>query len=55
MNKLHKFIKTPIETDEIDLSKYVNKEKEEEKEIDLEEIKREINKSVHYTLGKYFK
>jgi len=55
MNKLHKFIKTPIETDEIDLSKYVDKEEEEEKEIDLDKIRQEINDSVHTTLGKYFK
>jgi hypothetical protein len=56
MNKLNKFIKTPIETDEIDLSKYVDKEeKEEEKEIDLDKIRQEINDSVYTTLGKYFK
>lgn len=57
MNKLAKFINTPIEADEIDLSKYVDKEEDEEdvQEIDLEEIKREINSNVHNTLSKYFK
>lgn len=65
INKLTKFIKTPAprdipaprkkpsQTNEISLSDYVNEDKEIE--IDLEEIKRDINRSVHETLGKYFK
>jgi hypothetical protein len=59
INKLTKFIKTPAprekpsQTNEISLSDYVNED--DEKEIDLEEIKRDINRSVHETLGKYFK
>ena len=56
MNKLAEFINTPIDTDEIDLSKYVDEEEEEEiEEIDLDKIKQEINDSVNLTLGKYFK
>jgi hypothetical protein len=68
MNKLKKFINARITTDktnktreidEISLSDYVNEEddeyEEDIQEIDLEKIKEEINNSVHYTLGKYFK
>lgn len=59
INKLTKFINapSPSQTNEISLSDYVNEDDEEEEiqEIDLEEIKRDINRSVHKTLGKYFK
>ena len=59
MDKLESFINQPIETDEIDLSKYADLGKgtneEDLKEIDLDEIKSEINKSISETLGKYFK
>ena len=59
MDKLESFINQPIETDEIDLSKYADLGKgtneEDLKEIDLDEIKSEISKSISETLGKYFK
>jgi hypothetical protein len=59
MDKLESFINQPIETGEIDLSKYADLGKgtneEDLKEIDLDEIKSEINKSIAETLGKYFK
>lgn len=57
MDKLESFINTPIQSDEeIDLSKYSDLgSMEETKEIDLDEIKNEINKSIADTLGKYFK
>lgn len=60
MSALDEFINTPIESDEIDLSKYAIKEdgeveEEEVKELDLEEIKNEINNSINSTLHKYFK
>lgn len=56
MDKLETFINTPVSTDEeIDLSKYADLGIDETKEIDLEEIKNEINKSISETLGKYFK
>jgi len=100
MDALERFINTPMDTDEIDLSKYADLEEDldesgnydadsrsytfnregdideakpkqpmprpeigahgeehmdEEVEIDLEEIKKEINNSINATLGKYFK
>jgi len=56
MDKLEDFINTPVSTDEIDLSKYSDLGSlDETKEIDLDEIKNEINKSIAETLGKYFK
>lgn len=56
MDKLETFINTPMTTDEIDLSKYADLGSvDETKEIDLDEIKSEINKSIAETLGKYFK
>jgi hypothetical protein len=57
MDKLESFINTPISTDEeIDLSKYADLGSvDETKEIDLDEIKNDINKSISDTLGKYFK
>ena len=59
MDKLESFVNQPIETDEIDLSKYADlgggTNEEDLKEIDLDEIKSEINKSIAETLGKYFK
>ena len=59
IDKLESFINQPIETGEIDLSKYADLGKgtneEDLKEIDLDEIKSEINKSIAETLGKYFK
>ncbi len=57
MAALDEFINTPVETDEIDLSKYAIKEEGDEdiKELDLEEIKKEINNSINSTLHKYFK
>lgn len=67
MDALESFINTPIQTDEIDLSKYadldemsdfdineMSHEMDEEKEIDLDEIKAEINRSIGETLSKYF-
>lgn len=57
MDKLESFINSPIQSDEeIDLSKYSDLgSMDETKEIDLDEIKSEINKSIAETLGKYFK
>ena len=55
MDSLESFINTPIEADEIDLSKYADLGEEDVQEIDLDEIKNEINKSVGETLSKYFK
>lgn len=59
MDALEAFINTPISTDEIDLSKYadlgeMSHDLDEEKEIDLDEIKAEINRSISETLSKYF-
>jgi len=57
MAALDEFINTPVDTDEIDLSKYAIKEvgdEEEVKELDLDEIKSEINNSINQTLHKYF-
>jgi len=59
MDKLESFINSPIQSDEeIDLSKYADlggDSVDETKELDLDEIKSEINKSIAETLGKYFK
>lgn len=61
MDKLEMFINTPaVQDEEIDLSKYADLSEykgteEEVKEIDLDEIKKEINQSIEATLGKYFK
>jgi len=57
MDKLETFINTKMDTDEeIDLSKYSDLGSlDETKEIDLDEIKNEINRSISDTLGKYFK
>jgi hypothetical protein len=62
MDKLESFINTPTpmaQDEEIDLSKFADLGKgmneDELKEIDLDEIKKEINKSIEETLGKYFK
>lgn len=57
MDALESFINTPIETGEIDLSKYADLDEESDdiQELDLDEIKNEINKSVGETLSKYFK
>jgi hypothetical protein len=57
MDALESFINTPIEAEEIDLSKYadLDEESDEIQEIDMDEIKNEINKSVGETLSKYFK
>jgi len=62
IDALESFINTPIdsvdETDEIDLSHYADidetSHEDDLKEIDLDEIKNEINKSVGETLSKYF-
>lgn len=54
MNKMQKFINEPaVQADEIDLSKY--SDEEDIQEIDLEEIKKELNSNIHTTLSKYFK
>lgn len=59
MDKLESFLNTPaVQDEEVDLSKYADLSKaneEEIKELDLDEIKSEINKSIAETLGKYFK
>jgi hypothetical protein len=57
MDALESFINTPIEAEEIDLSKYadIDEESDDIQEIDMDEIKNEINKSVGETLSKYFK
>ena len=58
MNKLDEFIKAPnigSDLDEISLDSYSsNEETEEEKEIDLDEIKNNISQAVSETLSKYF-
>ena len=67
MDALESFINTPIHTDEIDLSSYTDTVEgdelskhadlemgEETKEVDLEEIKNEIHRSIGETLSKYF-
>ena len=56
MDKLESFINTPMSTDEeINLSNYADLGGDDVKEIDLDEIKKEINKTISDTLGKYFK
>ena len=60
MSSLDEFVNTPMDTDEIDLSKYAIKEEGDEnqddiQELDLDEIKNEINSSISQTLHKYFK
>jgi hypothetical protein len=60
MGALDEFINTPMDTDEINLSKYAIKEEGKEdqddiQELDLDEIKNEINNSINSTLHKYFK
>jgi hypothetical protein len=66
INALEEFISTPMDTDEINLSKYSIKETDEEvssesvndedeiKELDLDEIKDEINKMTNEILSKHF-
>ena len=66
MSALDEFVNTPIGVDEssdmqdIDLSKYAIKEdgdmgEEEVQELDLDEMKNEINNAIGSTLSKYFK
>lgn len=66
MSALDEFVNTPIGTDEssdiqdIDLSKYAIKEEgdmntEDVQELDLDEMKNEINNAIGSTLSKYFK
>jgi hypothetical protein len=60
MDRLESFLNMPaVQDEEIDLSKYSNlgmsNEEDTTKELDLDEIKNEINKSISETLGKYFK
>ena len=57
MDALETFINTPVETGEIDLSKYadIDEESDDIQEIDMDKIKNEINQSVGETLSKYFK
>lgn len=58
MNKLDEFINAPnlgSDLDEVSLDSYLPKETDEEKEIDLDEIKNNISQAVGETLSKYFK
>jgi hypothetical protein len=57
MDALEAFINTPIEAEEIDLSSYADlgEESDDIQELDLDEIKNEINRTVGETLSKYFK
>ena len=61
ISALDQFVETPMDTDEIDLSKYAIKEtgdvynEDDTQEFDLDEIKNEINSSISQTLHKYFK
>lgn len=59
MGKLEEFIDTPIDSTEIDLSKYADLGKgsmgEDVVELDMNEIQDAINRSVGETLSKYFK
>jgi len=65
MGALDEFVNTPMETNEpsdvqdIDLSKYAIKEEgmdeEDVQELDLDEMKSEINNAIGSTLSKYFK
>jgi hypothetical protein len=60
MDALERFVNGPAPMDEVSLSGYMNNnesldgQKDEEKEIDLEEMKNEINNHIHSTLKKYF-
>lgn len=58
MDALESFINTPIEADEINLSNYSDlgsvSEEDELKELDLEEIKNDINQAIGERLSKYF-
>lgn len=59
MSKLNHFIKmgAPQQDNEISLEKYADIEEEEDelKELDLDEIKNDINQRINDTLSKYFK
>ena len=64
MSALDEFVNTPMDTNEpsdvqdIDLSKYAIKEdglEDDTQELDLEEMKSEINNAIGSTLSKYFK
>jgi hypothetical protein len=60
MSALDEFVNTPMDTDEIDLSKYAIKEdgemeQDELQELDLDEMKNDINNAIGSTLSKYFK
>lgn len=57
MSKLSKFVNSPaVSQDEIDLSKYADLGSvDETKELDMDEIKNEINTRIGETLSKYFK
>jgi hypothetical protein len=59
MSALDEFINTPMDTDEINLSKYAIKEEgndtDDTQELDLDEIKNDINHAIGSTLSKYFK
>jgi hypothetical protein len=59
MKALEEFIDSPVEADEIDLSTYADlgkvKEGEDDiKELDLDEIKNDINQAISERLSKYF-
>lgn len=58
MDALESFINTPIDADEINLSNYSDlgsiEEKDELKELDLDEIKNDINQAIGERLSKYF-
>ena len=58
LDALESFINTPIDADEVDLPSYADIDEtshmDEEKEIDLDEIKNSINQAVGETLSKYF-
>jgi hypothetical protein len=59
MDALESFINTPIEAEEINLSNYsdlgsVDEMEDELKELDLEEIKNDINQAIGERLSKYF-
>lgn len=60
MAALDEFVNTPMDTDEINLSKYAIKEEgdmdqDELQELDLDEMKNDINNAIGSTLSKYFK
>jgi hypothetical protein len=59
MKALEEFIDTPVESNEIDLSSYAdlgksNENEDEIKELDLDEIKNDINQAISERLSKYF-